>query len=333
MAMLIGRLVLGVVGAVVKGGGHSAPTSGATQALLQNRMAVQQHAIQMSQLQSRLQEQARLESESHSLEEELPEELPEFPHAEQEMVSNKFATFVNQNQPQWQQEFAQLQQAKSKVFQQSHFEFDEGGNPVMDDDTGLPQLFPGEETPEQTQLRQTWESGQQSQIHQDAQQQKSNYTQTFTQTYQQAVLDNVGTLADPQVQAKLHAVISQGEAQMQDFEQNAQTNILKVGLPTPALQEQAGTLTKKIRDQENDFWDQIGQTPEGQTLQAYQENAGQVILQQKSALAASSDTPVGASPAILSMLSPTSDNPDLADAVQNALIGASQQFKTMFNLK
>jgi len=55
---------------------------------------------------------------------------------------------------------ADLIAEKERVFGQYHYEFDESGNPVVDEETGQNKLFEGAETNEQRASRLTWEDNQ-----------------------------------------------------------------------------------------------------------------------------------------------------------------------------
>jgi len=258
-------------------------------------------------------------------------ELPKFPLEAQEMLSEKMQNFYHENGIVWAEAFSKLQEQKAQIFSQYHFEFDSQGNPILNEE-GFPQLYEGAETTEQALARQNWETKQQNNIQQNALGEKNGFLKTFTENYQTAIQNNIGTLADPAVQAKLQAMVSAAEVQMDEMEHNLQLNVLKAGLPIPALQEKADELSKKFRKDERDFLSQLWETPEGEEIAQYQVQAKGVLFQQKLSLLSHSVEPIGTSPSLLSTLVPSSENTDLAEAIQNAILGASQHFKATFHL-
>ncbi len=290
-----------------------------TQELVFNRIH-QEMLLMQQQMQRQMEEEQQLMNTSG---------LPAFPKEAADTAAQKANTFYNVHSTIWSNEFGNLMQEKGELFSSQHYEFDKNGNPLLDSQ-GNPKLFNGGETQTQAAARQNWESKQTSLFQQNTAEQKQAYVKSFAESYQQEIQNNIGQLTEPQVQAQLQASVARAETGLNEFEENLQMNILKVGLPTSELKEKADELFKRFKDDENSFTSQLSQSPEGQELQEYQGKMQQFLLEKKKELASNSDTPVGASPGLLSTLVPNSFNPELEGPIQDAAEKASQQFKAAF---
>ncbi len=301
------------------------------QNMTENQQTQQQIFNRMNQEMLTMQRQMEMQKEE---EQQLlnTSGLPAVPTEAADSAAQKANTFYSVHSTIWSNEFGKLSQEKTELFSSQHYEFAQSGNPLQDSQ-GNPKLFNGAETPAQTTARQNWEAKQTTLFQQNTAEQKQAYIKNFTDSYQTQIQNNINQLTDPQVQAQLQASVAKAETGLNDFEQNLQMNILKVGLPTSELKEKADELFKRFKDEESDFTNQLSQSPEGQKIQEYTSSMQQFLLEKKTELASNSDAPIGNSPSLLSTLVPGSYNPQLEGPIQEAVINASQQFKTSFRIK
>ncbi|MCD6310767.1 MAG: hypothetical protein J7M18_08615 [Candidatus Eremiobacteraeota bacterium] len=125
---------------------------------------------------------------------------------------------------------------KERVFNKFHYEFNEEGNPIIDEETGHPKLFEGGESAEQRGSRISWETRMKDELHERQEEEAGALQESSRIRLEEAHEEYSANPSDPEALTKLHEATSQIHAEEDALKmQHAKENLLfsLEGLPDP----------------------------------------------------------------------------------------------------